>query len=403
MEVITNVVNMTTCFVVVFMTFKKGLSFTTLYNYFALIVVFALTFSSLAGAGEYSLFLAFFNLVFTGVLNVFQRKERVAHIYKNINFSALFITITIILLLIFYHYYVVGFPIFSENIEQERFQTSGSGLGGVPSRLATYSPQLIIIITLTYLSFDRKDIYKTYFLVLSSAFLLLVQGHKSSILQLLFILLLVKPYVSDKVNIRLNKLFGLVMISVPILVFILYQKMIGLRAYSFLDYLIARFSDILLQPGFELFKMNTKFEEQLFAHSAIINDLMYPIFKLLGLKYETLNTLLSRSIYNVSAGDFTVPVTPGFFSYHFAFFGPAGLLVASFIFLFFLLRMERISFNTKRKLTLSLILYCQYWLYVGFTSGNLYYLVLNVSVVVFIFLVTYGTFTTILRSIARTS
>ena len=87
---------------------------------------------------------------------------------------------TVSLGLIGYHYNVVGIPLFSDDIGVARFQLTGSGLFGIPSRFASYAPTLILLYILCMLNLGVVRKRLAFFLLCIVAVLLLFQGHKSA-------------------------------------------------------------------------------------------------------------------------------------------------------------------------------------------------------------------------------
>ena len=63
------------------------------------------------------------------------------------------------------------------------------------------------------------------------------------------------------------------------------------------------------------------------------NDLFYPIFTLFNENVSTLNEQLSRKLYG-NYGTLSVPVTPGWFAYHYFVFRESILLIYAYSFCF---------------------------------------------------------------------
>ena len=100
---------------------------------------------------------------------------------------------------------------------------------------------------------------------------------------------------------------------------------------------------------------------------------------------ETSNIQLSRFIYNIEDGDFTVPVTPGITAYAFVELGEIGTYIFMFLLSLFILYLYHKTTHSHSIYSIIFILTTEYLLYVGITSGNLFYLVGN-TYFIFLFL-----------------
>ena len=58
--------------------------------------------------------------------------------------------ILIFFFFIFYHYLMVGIPLFSSDIDVSRFSSNNSGLFGIPSRIAVYGPYIILYSSIVF-------------------------------------------------------------------------------------------------------------------------------------------------------------------------------------------------------------------------------------------------------------
>jgi len=282
-----------------------------------------------------------------------------------------FLAVMIMLIVIsVYHYSVVGIPFFSENIDVTRF-TSDSGMFGIPSRLAIYGPMLTLMILCSLYNASLVNIRQFFFFLIPIVILLGMQGNKSSLIQVLAGMLIVYGFLKRR-NILRNGAIAFVSIAV-LYVFVVFSKLQSLSDQSALQYLMARVTTILFTPGLELYESDIHFE--LLLNSPILNDILLPASRLISGNIESLNIQLSREIYGVMSG-FTVPVTPGFFSYHSYIFGPIISLLICFLLGVFVSKLVK-GIAAAGILKFSVICYIQYWLYIGFTSGNVYYLVMN--------------------------
>jgi len=296
--------------------------------------------------------------------------------------------VTAVLLLAAYHYYEVGLPILSDEIDEQRFLQAASGLLGLPSRVAIYGPVILLIFSAIYLSARllSKRAFWTLFIV--SAGLLAVQGHKSALITLLISLVVVSRFVGTDIR----KLWlTAVLITAPVAMAFLYavfKEMGTLEVYSFFEYLGARLSYISVQPVVSL--LSNAYPFHLFGHSLIVNDLLYPFLRAFDFPYETANTQLSRAIYGVEPGAFSVPVTPGFIAYYHAEFGRYGGYVASGVTGCICVLLYR---GTERRRTVSGLgasLFLEYVAFVGLSTGNFFYLLPNALLALAVFSVVRG-------------
>jgi len=282
-------------------------------------------------------------------------------------------------LFIFYHWYMIGIPYFSENIHTLRFNLRTSGFFGLPSRLAVYGITVLFILTL--LSYE-KDILKKerlyiYFLIIFifTSF----QSSKSSLLPIFYYLVLCYPLIQIKratIYTYRNFIFSIILIYGY---FILTFGQIGtIDNLGILDYLILRSTVITYDSGiFLLYKMPENHFFFVF-NNAILNDLLYPIFTLFTSEVTTLNEQLSRAMYGNYTG-LSVPVTPGWFAYHNFIFRYSVSLTYVYSLIFGLLIgfLDNKVFNSNSLLTQVALITSLYWLWTGYSKGNLYYIILN--------------------------
>lgn len=292
-------------------------------------------------------------------------------------------------LLILVHYFLIGIPILSANYDVNRFTLSSSGYGGLPSRIAIYIPMLFFFIW--FLIKDKINIDKNFkiFLIFFVIIALVLQGHKSSILQLFYATIIAYKFTSDRLK---NKLWILFIIIFSIIfAFVSFKNLSTINNLTLYNYLFDRYTIILHQPGFTLFNLS-KNDFNFFSQNIILSDLLYPLLKFLNFDVQTLNDQLSRIVYGIIyKDDFSVPVTPGWFSYHYFVFGNNIFLTMFLSLLFgtFLSIVENYGLNSNNFHVKVISLYVLYFSYVGYTSGNFYYLVINVVFCFVIFLAFY--------------
>ena len=112
-------------------------------------------------------------------------------------------------------------------------------------------------------------------------------------------------------------------------------------------------------------------------NNAILNDLFYPIFTLFNENVSTLNEQLSRKLYG-NYGILSVPVTPGWFAYHYFLFSESKLLIYAYSFCFGILIgfVENKTLTSNSLVLKTAFLTISYWMWIGYSKGNLYYIIL---------------------------
>lgn len=290
------------------------------------------------------------------------------------NAVLLFIFLTI------YHYYIVGIPIFSNEVETIRFAAAQSGLFGIPSRIAVYGPAILFFtsIILYLKGFLSNKIF--YFSLITIGVLLSFQGSKSSLVQIIFLGIICFRFLPKKFVKQIWPLvlfFTIISFSYIYYVFSIFSSSNDLEFFS---YLAQRMSVISQAPKIALIDEDIQFK--LFTGSIFFNDLFYPFSKVLGMDIETSNIQLSRFIYNIEDGDFTVPVTPGITAYAFVELGEIGAYIFMLLLSLFILYLYHKTTHSHSIYSIIFILTTEYLLYVGITSGNIFYLVGNTYFIV---------------------
>ena len=272
-----------------------------------------------------------------------------------------------------YHYSVIGLPLFSDNLDIARF-TAKSGFFELPSRVAIYAPLFLLTLLLSAtnsLLFSKREFIFFLIIIVTS---ISVQGNKSSIFQIIAVFVVVYGFLQEAEHLK-NIAFALVGVACAFTIYIFFN-LDSLAELELTTYLFDRFGVILFFPGNILY--GAELQPVLLFNSAILNDLFQPIATLFGVPTETLNLQLSREIYGRPSG-FTVPVTPGLFSYHSFIFGNYISLLISFV-IGGIVAFLRNRIHKSSLLGFATICFLQYWIYVGFVSGNIYYLILNLLV-----------------------
>lgn len=302
------------------------------------------------------------------------------------------------LALIVYHYSVIGIPLLSDNISVARFQVAASGLFGIPSRFATYAPSLIFFFVLSMLVGRVIGGPGAFILIIVSGALLALQGHKSSLLQLP-LLALIAYQILDRRTLKYLMLWSALIAPIgAYFVYEVFMRIGGFGDLAFFDYLLERFTGIAMAPVYSMY--SNSFEPIALGNSYMLNDIAYPFMKVIGGNFETVNLQLSRFIYGVESGEFSVPVTPGIFPYFYSDLGLSGSLIATAILSWLSIRIIRKSCSAKTISKTVFYLWLQYTMYVGVSSGNIFYLLPNTLLVFVIFWVFERSFDALCKSYA---
>ena len=286
---------------------------------------------------------------------------------------ALGLLILVAVALVAYHYYVIGLPIFSEDIERTRFELMKSGLFGLPSRASIYTPPMLIWLSLLG---DRLGLAPRMRVVWFGAgcLLLIFTGHKSALLTVFIAAAIVFPLVTEASKVYIRYFIAPLFLGAMLYGLFSFQKMTSLGS-NLGDYVWQRFTDISIMPVYSAYNWSSADE----GFASIFKEIFFPVSRIIIDGFDIFVIRLSRSIYLVPEGAFTVPVTPGFFAFHVGVIGVFYAYVFSAIFtvMYFLivssLYRDRNIFGIFSK---SLMVYA---FYIGFSTGNFYYAISNAA------------------------
>lgn len=283
--------------------------------------------------------------------------------------------LSIVVLFSAYHYAKVGLPLFNENLDEARFQAIESGFFGIPSRFAIYGPSICAFLLLILLNGHCVSFKIFAISSLTIVVLLFLQGSKSSVAQYIIIAAIVYNYLDRDIRTKVNWI-GVTIIILAVLGFsFVLERLNSIQDKNFATYLSSRLTDQSMIPVTALIDEPVRL--RLLSPFMMINDFIYPFAKIVGASVEASNEQLSRYIYGVRPGEFSVPVTPGFLAYTFRDFGNPlfYLVILTYAYLcrYFYFKIE----NTKSIYVVWFFLCAQYMLYVGLTSGNVFYLAPN--------------------------
>lgn len=378
-------------FLTTILVWRYGINTYLLFIYSGLIISFGLFFYGDFGSETY---LAQSLLCLCCLLLGFLfSKEAISGVMSEntLNFSvsikSMFNTVVIVLLITAYHYYVAGVPFLSSNVDVSRFDLRSSGFFGIPSRFSVYMPVILFFVFAFYFRSGLFSLKQIIFIFLTVFLLFFLQGHKSSILQIIF--LGVIAYSATNIKKTLENFFGWIFLAAVFSAYFAFEYLSSLSSWEYSDYFIARYTSIIHASGTVLQNLETK-DFFLWNGSPIINDIMYPVLTVFSDEYQTVNEQLSRIIFYVPEEGFTVPVTPGFYAYHYFALGAPLLFIVSFIYGAIVGMLDKILIQSNKPLTKVISGYLIYWLYIGYISGNIYYLLINFSFCIVIFVAIYS-------------
>jgi oligosaccharide repeat unit polymerase len=289
-------------------------------------------------------------------------------------------------LFIVYHYSIAGIPILSQDYEIKRFLVASSGLLGIPSRIGVYGPIIIVVFSLSY--YSKKILSSREILGILSIGLLCfwLTGHKSAIIAFIFTNICFYRYIDKAINkkflvLMISGLFAIAMISISIQLPYFYS----LKHLGLWEYIKMRLSFISIQPLIYIYYDTPDITT--ITPFAFIHDLFYPFLKLFGHEIYSVNTQISYGLYGTEYGEFTVPVTYTYAGYAILEFGKNGGIVFSLIigYLSAAFYFQTHIQNNPRRIATFMTL--EYFLFIGLTTGNLFYLIPNVLIVLIMFLV----------------
>jgi hypothetical protein len=320
-----------------------------------------------------NIFILFGYLLIKNKNSVFDIKNQI------INHNILNKVFLIFSLFIFYHYFMIGIPFLSENIDTLRFNVRASGLFGLPSRLAFYGITALFVITLLSFEYDfiKKKHLVGYFLIIF--LFVLFQSGKSSVLPLFFYLIICIPYINNtKKYIYTKKNFLFLIIIVLYYFLFIFYKLQSITNIDVLEYYILRKTVIAYNSGIFLLYNMSHNDFNFVFNNAVLNDLFYPIFTLFEENVTTLNEQLSRALY-FNYTSLSVPVTPGWFAYHYFIFRESALLTFTYSFCFGIFNgfLENKAMASSSLIIKTTFITIMYWMWAGYTKGNIYYIVLN--------------------------
>ncbi|QCU89547.1 O-antigen polymerase [Thiomicrorhabdus sediminis] len=276
-----------------------------------------------------------------------------------------------------YHYFIVGIPLFSEEVETLRFQASHSGFFGLPSRIVNFSILFYLVLLLVLYYFKFINIKVLLVFIIFPILVILFAGFKSSIVVIIHLLILTYRLTDNRI-----KFFYMVVALVPVVIYVFFtfSQYKTLQDQDLFVYILNRLT-VINANTFD-YIIDVFHSDYSFGYGyGVLNDLVYPFMRLIGNSdVYTVNTALSASFYGVELGDFTVPVTPSIFGYFYLEFGFIGAVILSFLSGWLYVYTYVCANKSRTMLKASLFLFSEYMLFIAYGSGNPVYVLVNYSI-----------------------
>lgn len=300
---------------------------------------------------------------------------------------------------IIYHFLVGGIPIFSSNLEVNRFNFTNSGLFGIPARMYQFGIQFLIIYASVY--YEKRKTNKIKRLVIMLWIVMIISrilaGFKSGLVEVATLYFFVSVFINKPINIvHIFFKFKYLIIVLGIIIFAFYtvmnyETMKGLRFEEYIYYFLERLTVIPAIPGWLVLSNSVNYySENLF----IINDILYFISKYTSIgnyKYTLfpLDKIVSSQIYGttLSHSNFIVPVTVGGFAQLYIDFKLLALVIFFIFGQIYCLMLDKSRDRGKSVLRRSSYGFGIIFLTEFITKGGLGYLIVNYIFLMIIFMI----------------
>ncbi len=232
---------------------------------------------------------------------------------------------SIVIFLTFYHFFVSGVPLLSEDVETARFDFTSSGLFGIPGRMFLFGLPFTVLLVSTAAFRKLMPVSRKlfYFVWLSYIATSLLGGFKGGLVAVLTIMLLAQSVVSRPLSLRRAVVGWRVFVLVGAL---LYCGLISFRYRSLgltspgdvIPYLAARATTSAAAPGYLVF---SRYGTDGTGGDHYAQDATYFLRKYLPFIFPDdgvtlpFDKTVSAALYHtpISSTSFIVPVTVGAF------------------------------------------------------------------------------------------
>ncbi|MEJ9151431.1 O-antigen polymerase [Bacillus smithii] len=332
---------------------------------------------------------------------VVKRKDNYQVVQENIkdfNFNPLNylhhqLFISVIIIMVIYHFLVGGVPILSSDVETKRFSFSSSGLFGIPGRFYLFGIPYMLIYSMYYVKqVNNKAAYKMiivawiFFIVFK-----MLSGFKGVLVDITIFFAFSRACIGKPIRLMKILSFKSLLLIFGAFVFAglisrLYPSLRLQNTNDVIIYLLARLTELPAQPGFYVLTHLNEFEQSrgfyFLGEISYFFDKYFHIKLLKDLETYPIDKIVSSIIYKTPLSDdnFIAPVTVGAFPGLVLYF---GITFAYFImywigFFYAWIYYSALQANDPFKgAVLGLTLY-EINIYI--TNGGLIYLIINLTV-----------------------
>jgi hypothetical protein len=191
----------------------------------------------------------------------------------------------VVLGLVAYHFLVGGIPLFSSNVEVDRFDFTGSGLFGLPGRMFLFGLPFLVMLATAFAVRHESSLGRVIVAVAWVAYAIaqILAGFKGSLLIVLIVFFLVRASSGRPVHVArlLSPRFvglGIAAAAIALVIALQYRSLQLSNPAAAAAYLIDRVTVIAASPGYVAM---TEFDNN--AKPYVIGDTIYLIQKYTGL------------------------------------------------------------------------------------------------------------------------
>ena len=315
--------------------------------------------------------------------------------------------VSVVVVLTFYHFFVAGIPLLSDDVETARFDFTSSGMLGIPGRMFLFGlPFAVFLVSLASARRLAPISRKLMYLVWSSyASASLLGGFKGGLVSVLTTMLLVRAVSGRPLSLRRVVVGWRVAVIVGALV---YCALISFRYRSLgltgpgdvLPYLASRATVSAAAPGYLVF---TRFGLDGSGGEQFAQDADYFLHRYLPFMPPNSDLILpfdktvSAALYHtpISKDSFIVPVTIGAFPELVANVGVVGAMLGMFLVGMVLSYLTLGAQRCATAFRSGLFALAVHLVQIYVLNGNLVYTCLNFLLVGALLLLLYGTCRTI--------
>ena len=295
---------------------------------------------------------------------------------------------------VFFHYYVGGIPLFSEDVLTARFASTSSGFFGIPGRFNLFGTVYLTFLCYAYFILKGRQYYPHFLFAISLLILsMLLKGSKGTLIHFMVCCLICASVYIDKQQRRSSGLrFRYVVALVPVIVgSFIYISEVHIQSGT----RYTSVADIVLRRTFELsgrgyFNAVTTFVSQngFGIGSNSLNDLSVFFSRLLGAEQDAF--YVSEQVSAITTGStlgvhYLVPQEINLFGYAYME-GSFILVIISGLMVGYLLRsVIHRSLLAIAPFQLASVLFLQFYLFLIIIKGNFVFLSVNIFISFIIF------------------